>query len=156
MPTGDIGPLVDAVTAKVVEAVTERLAELVNEQSAEFRDRHQQLADHIRANGERGAETQRRVADIEQRITELKANQELIEAVAVTAYNRGLADAHNDDLPPIPSKLISACHQPAGTLHWVTVEVMGREVHRRVTGGSDAEAVWRDICASVRNHATSD
>lgn len=142
MPTGDLGQIADAVAARVVDALTERLAE----QAAEFRDRHERLAAQIRANGERVSEIERHIAEIETRV-------EFTDAIATMVHQKAIAELEASKLPPIPPKLINACHRPAGTMHWVTIDVMGRPVHRKVTGGCDPEQVWRDICESVRDHS---
>lgn len=153
MPTGDLGQIADAVATRVVDALTERLAELITEQAADFRDRHERLTAQIRANGEREAETQRRVSEIERHIAEIETRVEFTDAIATMVYQKAIAELSSSELPPVPPELITACHRPAGTMHWVTLEVMGRQVHRKVAGGCDPEQVWRDMCESVRDHS---
>lgn len=96
------------------------------------------------------------IEQLRAQVQELADQTRLTQAAVTAAFNAGRQYEQNLHLPPVPEALVAACSMPPGGTHWVTLDVYGEEVNRKVTGGSDPAVIWSDVCNTVKTTSLSE
>lgn len=160
MPDDDIDQLINAAITRVGELLGPIVDQAVARHTAGFHRHHKKLADDttqltrsVAAGVARLDAIEHRQAGIDRRVADLDARTMAMEAVTYSAYQTGLARRLAQAMPPVPPELAAACAQPAGHRAKLVLNVFGRRMNAVVSGGRDADEVWRDMHESVCDYA---